>query len=72
MFSFSRVAIAELMMSKLAPVSKGNSAYLATTVAKTMVDSKMRPQKIVDLAMCLWCRRLEMTPLSELLFTIGF
>ena len=72
MFSFSRVAVARLMKTKLAPVPEGSSAYLAATVAKSMVGSKMRPQKMADLAMFLWCRRLEMTLLSVLLFTIGF
>ena len=72
MFSFWRVAAARLMKTKLAPVPEGSSARLATTVAKSMVDSKMHPQKMADLAMFLWCRRLEMTLLSVLLFTIGF
>ena len=72
MFSFLRVAAARLMKTKLAPVPEGSSAYLGATVAKSMVDSKMRPQKMADLAMFLWCRRPEMTLLSVLLFTIGF
>ena len=71
MLTFSRAAVARPQMIKLATVSEGSSDYLAATVAMPMEDKKMRPLKMADLAMYLWCR-LEMTLLSVLLFTINF